>query len=267
MRDIKKKLSAKTNQDELIFLFKISYKEFKKFWTIQNFTFTLDASLGRFGKQNLLEKYQSQIMKMRQVTADRTQAAENLIDQIIKYLAQKMKINRALLFNSTPQEIINNNLDLKEAKRRSNKYFLIAEKGKVLVFSDPEIVAEQEKYLNKIIKQQNIKLDKITGKVAYSGIVSGLVRIIIQKNSLKSIKKNEILVTPMTQVDYTPYLKKVSAIVTDEGGITCHAAIISRELKKPCIIGTKIATKVLKDGDLVEVDADKGIVKILKKAK
>jgi len=55
--------------------------------------------------------------------------------------------------------------------------------------------------------------------------------------------------------------------VTDEGGITCHAAIISRELKKPCIIGTKIATKVLKDGDLVEVDADKGIVKILKKAK
>ncbi len=50
----------------------------------------------------------------------------------------------------------------------------------------------------------------------------------------------------------------------DEGGITCHAAIVSRELKKPCIIGTRIATKVLKDGDLVEVDANKGIVKILK---
>jgi pyruvate,water dikinase len=51
--------------------------------------------------------------------------------------------------------------------------------------------------------------------------------------------------------------------VIDEGGITCHAAIISRELKKPCIIGTKVATQILKNGDLVEVDANKGIVRIL----
>jgi pyruvate,water dikinase len=67
----------------------------------------------------------------------------------------------------------------------------------------------------------------------------------------------------MTRPEYISAMKKAAAIVTDEGGITCHAAIVSRELKKPCIIGTKIATKVLKDGDLVEVDADKGIVKIL----
>jgi len=62
-------------------------------------------------------------------------------------------------------------------------------------------------------------------------------------------------------------MKKASAIVTDDGGITCHAAIVSRELGKPCIIGTKIATKVLHDGDLVEVDADNGVVRILEKAK
>jgi len=62
-------------------------------------------------------------------------------------------------------------------------------------------------------------------------------------------------------------MKRASAIVTDEGGITCHAAIIARELKVPCVIGTKIATQVLKDGDLVEVNANQGIVKILKKAK
>jgi pyruvate,water dikinase len=60
-------------------------------------------------------------------------------------------------------------------------------------------------------------------------------------------------------------MKKAGAIVTDEGGLTCHAAIVSRELRVPCVIGTKIATKVLKDGDLVEVDADRGIVKILGK--
>lgn len=58
-------------------------------------------------------------------------------------------------------------------------------------------------------------------------------------------------------------MKKAGAIVTDEGGILFHAAVVSRELSIPCIIGTKIATQVLKDGDLVEVDAEKGIVKKL----
>ncbi|TSC78409.1 MAG: pyruvate, water dikinase [Parcubacteria group bacterium Gr01-1014_29] len=61
-------------------------------------------------------------------------------------------------------------------------------------------------------------------------------------------------------------IKKALAIVTDEGGTTCHAVIIARELQKPCIVGTKIATKVLKDGDLVEVDANNGVVRIVKRA-
>ena len=62
-------------------------------------------------------------------------------------------------------------------------------------------------------------------------------------------------------------MKLAAAFVTDLGGITCHAAIVSREMKKPCVVGTKISSKILKDGDLVEVDASQGIVKILKKAK
>ena len=69
----------------------------------------------------------------------------------------------------------------------------------------------------------------------------------------------------MTTPDLMPTIKQAKAIITDEGGLTCHAAIISRELGIPCIIGTKIATKVLKNGDLVEVDAEKGILKILKR--
>lgn len=72
--------------------------------------------------------------------------------------------------------------------------------------------------------------------------------------------------TPETTPNTVPYLSRVRAIVTDEGGITSHAAIVSRELRIPCIIGTKIATKVLKDGDVVEVDAKKGIVRKIKKS-
>jgi len=75
----------------------------------------------------------------------------------------------------------------------------------------------------------------------------------------------DIIVAVMTRPDYVPAMKKAAAIITDEGGITCHAAIISRELKKPCVIGTKIATQVLNDGDLVEVDADEGVVRVLER--
>ena len=69
----------------------------------------------------------------------------------------------------------------------------------------------------------------------------------------------------MTRVEFVPMMRKAKAIITDEGGIACHAAIVSRELRVPCIIGTKIATHVLKDGDLVEVDIEEGIVRKINK--
>ena len=70
-----------------------------------------------------------------------------------------------------------------------------------------------------------------------------------------------IIVTPMTTPFFMPALQQAAAVVTDEGGTLSHAAIIAREMRKPCVIGTKIATKVFKDGDLVEVDAEKGTMK------
>jgi len=69
----------------------------------------------------------------------------------------------------------------------------------------------------------------------------------------------------MTTPDYVFLIKKSSAIITDVGGYTSHAAVTSRELRKLCITNTRVATQILKDGDLVEIDADKGVVKILKK--
>jgi pyruvate,water dikinase len=107
-------------------------------------------------------------------------------------------------------------------------------------------------------------LDFIKGEIAYKGKVSGKVAIAIKNKDFSKIKENDILVTSMTRPEVLPYLKKVKAIITDEGGVTCHAAIISRELKKPCIIGTKTATHILNDGDLVEVDANSGKVIILR---
>ncbi len=110
----------------------------------------------------------------------------------------------------------------------------------------------------------NKNVDTIKGQIANSGKVTGRARILKSSSNVKDFKRGNIIVTGMTTPDFAPLIKKSVAIVTDEGGLTCHAAIISRELGKPCIIGTKIATKIIKTGDLIEVDASRGTVRIIK---
>ena len=115
-----------------------------------------------------------------------------------------------------------------------------------------------------LFRHENIPtsfVEEISGNVAYKGKAKGRVRILRRKSEIQTLQEWEILLSPMTTPDYIPAMQKASAFVTDEGGITCHAAIVAREMKKPCVIGTKIATKVFKDGDMLEVDADKGVVR------
>ena len=107
--------------------------------------------------------------------------------------------------------------------------------------------------------------NEIRGEIAQKGKVTGKVKILRRRDQIDEMVEGDIIVSPMTTTDFLPAVLKAGAIVTDEGGITSHAAITARELKKPCIIGTKIATQILKDGDIVEVDANKGVIKILKR--
>jgi len=111
----------------------------------------------------------------------------------------------------------------------------------------------------------NIK--EFKGQPAFRGKVRGMVRIALTPSESNALISGEILVTSMTSPDYVPAMRRAAAIVTNEGGLLSHAAIMSREFGKPCIVGTKIAAKVLKTGDMVEVDADKGIIKIIEHAK
>ncbi|MBI5466230.1 MAG: hypothetical protein HY974_03000 [Candidatus Kerfeldbacteria bacterium] len=105
----------------------------------------------------------------------------------------------------------------------------------------------------------------IRGLSASVGRVVGPVKVLNSVREVGKIQPGDILVAVMTRPDYIMGIKKAAAIVTNEGGITCHAAIVSRELGIPCIIGTKIATEVLKDGDIVEVNANHGVVTVLKR--
>ncbi len=108
------------------------------------------------------------------------------------------------------------------------------------------------------------KSNKVHGLIASRGVVRGKVKIVRSVNDMNKINSGDILVATSTRPDLMPAILRSAAIVTDKGGITSHAAIVSRELKIPCIVATQIATEVLKDGDFIEVNADKGIVTILK---
>jgi phosphohistidine swiveling domain-containing protein len=120
--------------------------------------------------------------------------------------------------------------------------------------------AEGKKQLELLL---NITSKEIKGQIAYKGKVTGKVRIIINPQGVTDFEEGSILVANMTRPDFLYLMKKAGAVVTNEGGITCHAAIVARELKIPTIIGTRTASQILKDGDMVEVDAEKGIVTIL----
>jgi pyruvate,water dikinase len=98
------------------------------------------------------------------------------------------------------------------------------------------------------------------GLGASPGITSGKVKIIKNTDELDKIQKGDILTTVMTTPDMVPAMKRANGIITDEGGVTCHAAIISRELGIPCVVGTGDATKILKENSVVSLDGNKGLI-------
>ncbi|TAJ13116.1 hypothetical protein EPO56_03495 [Patescibacteria group bacterium] len=116
-------------------------------------------------------------------------------------------------------------------------------------------------------KTQQIQVtseNQIKGYSANRGVVRGVARIILSSKDFDKLQAGEILVTTMTSVDFVPIMERAGAFVTNEGGITSHASIVAREMNKPCIIGTQNGTRIIKDGDLVEVNGNSGIVSVLK---
>lgn len=152
----------------------------------------------------------------------------------------------------------------KLAKDRIKNSLIISDNKK----SSVSLLGEEaEKYFEKMdfsdhgLSKQETELK---GMPARGGRAKGIVRIIDAKSDLAKMKKGDILISQATTPDLLSAMKKAAAIATNEGGITCHAAIVSRELGIPCVVGLKIVTEVFKDGDLVEVDANKGIIKKIK---
>lgn len=123
-----------------------------------------------------------------------------------------------------------------------------------------------EEFEKRVIREeeQEVKdIKELRGTTACPGKVKGIVKIINNPADMAKMEYNDILVSVSTTPNIVAAMKRAAAIVTDEGGLTCHAAIVSRELNTPCVVGTKFASQAFRDGDMVEVDANKGIVKKL----
>lgn len=167
---------------------------------------------------------------------------------------------RQLTFCIFPEikSILQNKGDLtKELAEREKKcFFAVTPRGYFIVGG-----GKAETYFKIFESQKTEQVIELQGVVASVGYARGRVRIIRKTDEMKDFKEGEILVTNQTTPEFVPIMKKAAAIITEQGGITSHAAIVSREMKKPCIIGTKIATKALLNGEIVEVDARNGIIR------
>jgi phosphohistidine swiveling domain-containing protein len=180
---------------------------------------------------------------------------------LLTEIAKRLKLSRYqvqfMLKDEVREALVNNKVERKVLAQRLKHCVLYVEHGFEKVY-----LGKMEQKIRSTI---NVKVDKniteFSGQTAQPGFATGVVKIIIRAKDMGKMQKGDILVSIATDPDVVPAMKKAAAIITEQGGITSHAAIVSRELGTPCIIGTKIATKILKDGDIVEVDANKGTVR------
>ena len=146
-------------------------------------------------------------------------------------------------------------------ERKKPCIYAIFDRQKSVLFKGEEAKLIYDKYLKDEINDKTI----LKGTIANKGIKVGKVKLLAHGENMVTqiyeMEKGDILVTGNTRPDMMLALEKASAVVTDEGGICSHAAIVSRELGIPCIIGTVRATKLFKDGDIIEVDANNGVIK------
>lgn len=181
------------------------------------------------------------------------------LDEVVSYLQKKISKEEAQ----------------SRAQSRAQYYAIIYISGELITFDGddaidiehsfvPSFVESHKKISQKINNHEKINDIFVKGTTCYPGRVVGKVKIVKTLSDCIKVQKGDILVANMTTPNFISAMERAAGFVTDQGGITCHAAILSREMKIPCIVGTSIATKVFHDEDIVEVNAYLGIARILK---
>ncbi len=144
------------------------------------------------------------------------------------------------------------------SSRGRGSALLFSKGGKYRILTKTETQAAE-----KAIARTFAESAELTGTGAYPGKVRGTVRIVRDPKKPGVFKAGDILVAAMTRPEYLPLMEKAAGFITDAGGMLCHAAITAREMKKPCLVGTEVATARLKSGQTVELDADRGVARTI----
>lgn len=208
--------------------------------------------------EKVADAQRKQALKLRERAGAYFEDTDRIIQETLKQLFPELKgLTRYL----TIEEIAAGALPAKELLEQRRQHFIFFEDRVVTGVSLEHFCRERGLSIHRVDVPKDATA--VQGQTAMGGIARGKVRIILKKELLHLVEDGEILVTAMTTPDFLPAMQKAAAFVTDEGGITCHAAIVAREMGKPCVIGTKFATEVLRDGDEVEVDADVGAVRLI----
>lgn len=179
-------------------------------------------------------------------------------------LAKNNNIEYMDIIYYTPEEILDlidgktkADINLLNERKKGFSMFYVDKKLKITTGKENE---EVYNHFKSIVETKNID-GIIKGQIGCRGFAKGIVAILNMPKDNYKVKEGMILVASETTPEYIPAMRKAAAFVTDIGGITSHAAIVAREMGKPCIVGTKNATQNLKDGDLIEVDANKGTIR------
>ncbi|MBU1855168.1 MAG: hypothetical protein KKF89_05585 [Nanoarchaeota archaeon] len=183
--------------------------------------------------------------------------SEPLFEEIARRTNKKIEYIKNLL----PEEIkrLINGLpnDKNLIKERLKHNICLVHKGELFLLVGKEAKEFEKKYIEKDVKE----MKELKGRIACKGYGIGKAKIVLGVNDFKKFKKGDILVASNTSPDFVPIMKKAVAIVAEEGGITTHVSVISRELNIPCVVGIKDVTKIIKDNEMIEVDANKGVIK------
>ncbi len=194
------------------------------------------------------------------------QKSHEMMEKFIEELMRRLKLSKAQAKMIAPNELKGVLLEEKVNVDLLNERIKLSF-GMFSGYDNEEvIVGERATIIEKEIEKSlavDTNITEFIGTCAFPGSACGIVKRVDDENDIDKFNTGDILVSASTTPKIIPAMKRATAIITDSGGITCHAAIISRELQVPCVVGTKIATRVLHDGYRVEVDATKGVVKII----
>lgn len=190
------------------------------------------------------------------------------LSELWREIQNRLEINFEQLISLTGEEIIKSLRKDKlldqlsqESKQRYQDHLIIFKEGDKNILVGEEL----QRYKDEHIEEKTFEdVNKLEGQVASKGSVTGKVKIVLSESDIDKVEEGDILVTDATNPTFVPAMERSAAIVAEEGGLLSHAAIVSRELNIPCLVGVNNATHILEDHDKIKMNSKDGWIKILK---